>query len=76
MGGMVRCMKCAEILFEHETVRDSTARTPEKRKICQLEEEDNRAFYRCPACRAKNFVAETRNSYGFPELRIVAYSLE
>ena len=69
-------MNCAEILVEHEPVPDFTAKTPEKRKICELEEEENRAFYRCPACRAKNFVAETRNSHGFPELRIVAYGFE
>jgi DNA-directed RNA polymerase subunit RPC12/RpoP len=69
-------MKCAEILVEHEPVTDLTARSPKKGKRCELEEEENRAFYRCPACGAKNLVAETRNSHGFPELRIIAYSFE
>jgi hypothetical protein len=67
-------MNCARILVEREPVLGLLIETPTGRKT--LEEKDGRAFYRCPACRAKNFVAETRNADGFPELRVVAYSFE
>ena len=72
--GVIRCMNCTRILVEREPVLGLLIKTRTGRKA--LEEEDGRAFYRCPACRAKNFVAETRNSDGFPELRVVAYSFE
>ena len=73
---MVRCMNCTRILVEHEPVLGLLIKTPAGRKESELEEEDDRVFYRCPTCRAKNFVAEMRNSDGFPELRVVAYSFE
>ncbi len=69
---MIRCMKCSRILVEHEPVLGLLSKPSAGSKECELEEEDDRPFYRCPACRAKNFVAETRNSDGFPELRVVA----
>ena len=72
--GVIRCMNCARILVEREPVLGLLIETPTGRKT--LEEKDGRAFYRCPTCRAKNFVAETRNADGFPELRVVAYSFE
>ena len=71
---MVRCMNCTRILVEHEPILGLLIKTSTGHKA--LEEEDGRAFYRCPACRAKNFVAEKRNSNGFPELRVIAYSFE
>ncbi len=76
--GQVRCLHCAGVMVEtEETVpsdRKSKA-TPRPRKTCELEMEDDEAFYRCPYCRARNIVAETRGESGFPHLVIVKVSL-
>jgi hypothetical protein len=37
-----------------------------------MEGEDDRPFYRCPSCGARNFVIETRSPHGFPELTVVS----
>ncbi len=73
---MMQCMNCAEILIEHVPVPDLLVKPAGKCKLGDMEEEESRPFFRCPACRAKNFVAETRNPHGFPELRIVDCLLE
>jgi hypothetical protein len=72
--GTIRCMNCAGVLVEHEPVLGLLIKTPTGDEA--PEEEEGRAFYRCRVCRARNFVAEARNSAGFPELRVVAYSFE
>ena len=69
--GTVKCIKCAEVLVAHEPLSDLTAKTHADPRRCEMEEEDDRPFYRCPSCRAKNFVIETRSPDGFPELTVV-----
>jgi hypothetical protein len=67
-------LNCREILVEIEPRRDVNSRRPQPApRKCPLEEEDDIIFYRCPRCRAKNVVEETRTENGFPELVVVAF---
>lgn len=72
--GQVKCLRCSGVLIEttESTTFDrkgkSTGRAP---KTCEIEMDDDRAFYRCPYCRAKNIIMETRGESGFPQLVIV-----
>ena len=73
--GAIICLNCTEVLCEIEPSRSGHCRSgPLKR--CELEEEDDQVFYRCPACGAKNIVEETRTPSGFPQLTVVACSME
>jgi len=70
--GTVRCIKCAEVLVAHEPPSDLTAKPHASPRRCEMEGEDDRPFYRCPSCGARNFVIETRSPHGFPELTVVS----
>jgi len=76
MGAIV-CLNCSETLCEIDASREknpkSKVRPPKK---CELEEEGEEVFYRCPFCGAKNIVIETRTPSGFPQLTVVACSIE
>ncbi len=75
--GMITCLNCAHVLAEidpHRNGNKEKASSPPPR--CELEEEDDKTFYRCPRCKAKNIVAEARTPSGFPELTIIACSLQ
>ena len=73
--GAIICLNCTEVLCEIEPSRSGHGGSgPLKR--CELEEEDDLVFYRCPACGAKNIVEETRTPSGFPQLTVVACSIE
>jgi hypothetical protein len=76
----VICLNCKEVLFEVEPPSSSGVRNSERPpRRCVLEEEDDINFYRCPACKSKNIVIETRTPNGFPHLTVVAvvaYSTE
>jgi predicted Zn-ribbon and HTH transcriptional regulator len=70
-------LNCREILVEIEPRRDTASRQPRPApRKCPLEEEDDIIFYRCPRCKAKNIVAETRTENGFPELVVVTVLLQ
>jgi hypothetical protein len=73
--GTIICLNCTEILCEIEPSRASRGGSGPLRK-CELEEEDDQVFYRCPTCGAKNIVIETRTPSGFPQLTVVACSIE
>ncbi len=75
--GAVTCLNCREVLVEIEPRRNVNGRQlqPAYRK-CPLEEEDDIIFYRCPRCKAKNIVEETRTENGFPELVVVTFLLQ
>jgi len=71
----IKCLNCAELLVSHEPFHgESTKGRP--RRECPLEQEDDQAFFRCPSCKAKNVVVETRSAEGFPELTVVACILK
>ena len=55
------CFNRSEVLSRIEPLRstnDKTRTYPPKR--CDLEEEEDQAFYRCPKCKVKNIVIEPR----------------
>ena len=63
--GTIICLNCTEILCEIEPSRAGRGGSGPLTK-CELEEEDDQVFYRCPTCGAKNIVIETRTPSGFP----------
>jgi hypothetical protein len=75
VGGIV-CLKCSEVLFEMEPRRSPAGKKTHSPRRCELEEEGDLTFYRCPRCGAKNIVIETRSPSGFPQLTVVACSME
>jgi len=75
--GTIICLNCTEVLFEIELPSSAADKGKTgSSKRCELEEEDDRFFYRCPTCGAKNIVIETRTPSGFPQLTVVACSIE
>ena len=76
MGAIV-CLNCTETLSEIEPSREKHPKGKARAsKRCELEEEGEEVFYRCPCCGAKNIVIETRTPSGFPQLTVVACSIE
>ncbi len=72
--GQVKCMRCSGILIDtSESTTFDRKGKPAGRppRTCEIEMEDDSAFYRCPYCRAKNIIVETRGESGFPQLVIV-----
>jgi hypothetical protein len=74
--GTIVCLNCSEVLFEMEPKRSPLGKRTHPLRRCELEEEGDKTFYRCPRCRAKNIVIETRSPSGFPQLTVVACSME
>jgi hypothetical protein len=75
--GTISCLNCAQVLAEIEPLRNDSGKvslSPPGR--CEIEEEDDEAFYRCPRCRAKNIVIEVRTASGYPQLAVVACRLK
>jgi DNA-directed RNA polymerase subunit RPC12/RpoP len=77
MMSRVKCLRCGGILIE--TVEslswDRKGRpTKPQPKTCEIELEGDEAFYRCPHCRARNLLTETRGETGFPRLVIIGIS--
>ncbi|HUJ68020.1 MAG TPA: hypothetical protein VLW86_00775 [Syntrophorhabdales bacterium] len=73
--GAIICLNCTEVLCEIEPSRSGRSGSGSMAR-CELEEEDDQVFYRCPTCGAKNIVVETRTPSGFPQLTVVACSVE
>jgi Zn finger protein HypA/HybF involved in hydrogenase expression len=71
----IKCLNCAELLVSHEPFHSESAKGRPRRQ-CPLEQEEDQAFFRCPSCKAKNVVVETRSTEGFPELTVVACILK
>jgi phage FluMu protein Com len=77
VGVVVTCLNCNEILVEIEPRRDVDNGRPQPApRKCPLEEENDVIFYRCPRCKAKNVVEETRTENGFPKLVVVTFLLQ
>jgi hypothetical protein len=77
----VTCLRCKGVLIETVEFRPPSPigkrlPPPPPQKKCEIELEDDYAFYRCPHCRAKNILMETRGENGFPRLDIVGFSLD
>ena len=70
------CLNCSEVLFEMEPNRSRADKKTGPPRRCELEEEGDKTFCRCPRCKAKNIVIETRSPSGFPQLMVVACSIE
>jgi phage FluMu protein Com len=73
--GTIVCLNCAEVLAGVEPGQYRSGQG-DSCPHCELEEEDEETFYRCPRCKAKNIVAETRTASGYPQLTIVSYAFD
>jgi hypothetical protein len=73
--GTIVCLNCTQVLAETEPGQNSAGRG-DSRPHCELEEDDEKTFYRCPRCKAKNIVAEVRTASGYPQLAIVSYAFD
>jgi phage FluMu protein Com len=69
--GTILCLNCNQVLAEIEPYRNMEGGQPAPAR-CELEEEGEKTFYRCPRCKVKNIVVEARTLNGYPQLAIVA----
>jgi|WetSurMetagenome_2_1015567.scaffolds.fasta_scaffold576897_1 hypothetical protein len=73
--GTIICLNCRQVLAEIEPGQ-SSAGWDNSRPHCELEEDNEKTFYRCPRCKAKNIVAEVRTESGYPQLTVVSYAFD
>jgi DNA-directed RNA polymerase subunit RPC12/RpoP len=69
------CLHCSQTLMELEARPTQSSKAKDYRPPpppCQLEEDEEGTFIRCPVCHAKNIVAEMRTASGYPQLVVVA----